>query len=814
MVELLSPVGDFECLKAAVQNGANSVYFGADIFSARAFATNFSLEDLEKAIQYAKIRGVKTHLTLNTLVTDTEFESAMNVAKKAYEFGIDAIIVQDLGLAMALMRAFPDLPIHGSTQMTVHNLNGALELQELGFKRVVLARELSVNEIDYICKNTNIEIETFIHGALCISYSGQCLFSSMLGGRSGNRGKCAGPCRLPFELLENNKTINSGYLLSTRDLCGLEFIPDLIQAGVKSFKIEGRMKSPEYVATVTRIYRKYIDLALSDNEYVIDEDDKKELLQVFNRGMSSSGHLSSEANRNLVFKEKPNNMGLFLGKVQKFNHKKGYITVKLNEPIGIGDTISLEKEDGSYTISELMDTNMNNINFTQIGQTVVIGRMKGNIKLGNKIYKMSSKKLNLFAQNSYSKENRKVLLNCHIFIKENEPITITVTSASNIKLYKDLKLKYTSDIIPLKAKTKPMDKNTIISQFSKTGSTPFAFKTLKIDLDYNVFIPKLSTLNDLRRKVLQMVEQYAINTMSRNNSNIDISLKTKTEKKSYLANSNYPIKNTKISLLLNILHKDFDYTQIDDIENVYIPLKYFSMKDYQEILHILDDKFHVYIYMPTIIKSNYKNLLSSNIENTLNNYHIKGFVISNICNIKLLHTLFVNLNKTLELITNYTFNVYNSNTINELKNLGIYRYTISPELNRSMITALCHCTTLPNELIVYGRTPLLNMNYCLLGETDKCYPTCKQRCLTNNVYELKDRLHMNFRILPDNIQTVTTIFNSKITSIYPKEFNVDYARIDILDETIEEINEIIHRVHNNQRFDGNHYTNGNLNKQI
>ncbi len=808
MVELLSPVGNFECLKAAVQNGANSVYFGSDTFSARAFATNFSLEDLEKAIQYAKIRGVKTHLTLNTLVTDTEFESAMNIAKKAYEFGIDAIIVQDLGLALALMRAFPDLPIHGSTQMTVHNLNGALELQELGFRRVVLARELSVNEIDYICKNTNIEIETFIHGALCISYSGQCLFSSMLGGRSGNRGKCAGPCRLPFELLENNKTINSGYLLSTRDLCGLEFIPDLIQAGVKSFKIEGRMKSPEYVATVTRIYRKYIDLALSDNEYIIDEDDKKELLQVFNRGMSSSGHLSNEANRNLVFKEKPNNMGLFLGKIQKYNHKKGYITVKLNEPIGIGDTISLEKEQGTYTISELMDTNMKNIKFTEIGQTVVIGRMKGNIKLGNQIYKMSSKKLNLFAQNSCSKENRKVLLNCHIVIKENKPISITVTSASNIELYKDLKIQYTSDILPLKAITRPIDKNTVISQFSKTGSTPYAFKTLDIDLDHNVFIPKLSTLNDLRRTILQMVEQYAIKTMQRTPNKIIVK---KTHKHS---NTDISMKKTKLSLLLNILHKDFDYTQLHNIENVYIPLKYFSMKDYQEILHILDDKFYVYIYMPTIIKSNYKNLLSNNIENTLNNYHIKGFVISNICNIKLLHTLFADMNKNLELITNYTFNVYNSNTIKELKKLGICRYTISPELNRKIIQDLCTSMDLPNELIVYGRTPLLNMNYCLLGETDKCYPTCKQRCITNNVYELKDRLHMKFRILPDNIQTVTTIFNSKITSIYPKEFNIDYARIDILDETIEEINEIIHRIHNNQRFDGSYYTNGNLNKEI
>lgn len=836
MVELLSPVGDFECLKAAVQNGANSVYFGADIFSARAFATNFSLEDLEKAIQYAKIRGVKTHLTLNTLVTDTEFEFAMHIAEKAYAFGIDAIIVQDLGLAMALMRAFPDLPIHASTQMTVHNLNGALKLQELGFKRVVLARELSVNEIDYICKNTNIEIETFIHGALCISYSGQCLFSSMLGGRSGNRGKCAGPCRLPFELLENNKTINSGYLLSTRDLCGLEFIPDLIEAGVKSFKIEGRMKSPEYVATVTRIYRKYIDLALSDNEYVIDEDDKKELLQVFNRGMSSSGHLSNEANRNLVFKEKPNNMGLFLGKVQKYNTKKGYITVKLNEPISIGDTISLEKEQGTYTISELMDTNMKNIKYTEIGQTVIIGRMKGNIKLGNQIYKMSSKKLNTFAQNTCLKENRKVLLNCHIVIKENKPITIAVTSASNIELYKDLKIQYTSDIVPLKAKTRPMDKNTIISQFSKTGSTPYAFKTLDIELDYHVFIPKLSTLNDLRRTILQMVEEYAIKTMTRTSSKInknmnvheieisktentdtyvstDINKNQEQNKETFIQDS-HPVKKTKLSLLLNILHKDFDYAQLHDIENVYIPLKYFSMKDYQEILHILDNKFNIYIYMPTIIKSNYKNLLSSNVENTLNNYHIKGFVISNICNIKLLHTLFADLNKNLELITNYTFNVYNSNTIKELKHLGICRYTISPELNREIIHNLCTCTDLPNELIVYGRTPLLNMNYCLLGETDKCYPTCKQRCITDNIYELKDRLHMNFRILPDNIQTVTTIFNSKITSIYPKEFNIDYARIDVLDETIEEINEIIHRVHNNQRFDGSRYTNGNLNKEL
>lgn len=183
-IELLIPVGDFDCLVAAVQNGADTIYFGSSMFNARDSATNFDIDTLEKAIDYAKLRNVKTNLTLNTLIKDDEFEEAINIAKKAYEFGIDAIIVQDLGLASYLIKNFPSLPIHASTQMTVHNLEGVLQLEKLGFKRVVLSRELSFEEIEYICKNSNVEIESFIHGALCISYSGQCLFSSSVGGRS------------------------------------------------------------------------------------------------------------------------------------------------------------------------------------------------------------------------------------------------------------------------------------------------------------------------------------------------------------------------------------------------------------------------------------------------------------------------------------------------------------------------------------------------------------------------------------------------------------------------------------------------------
>lgn len=815
MVELLSPVGDFECLKAAVQNGANSVYFGADIFSARAFATNFDDEALEKVIEYAKIRGVKTNLTLNTLIKNNELESALNLAKKAYKFGIDAIIVQDLGLAMKLIKTFPDLPIHASTQMTVHNLNGALKLQDLGFKRIVLSRELSVNDIDFICKNTDVEIETFIHGALCISYSGQCLFSSMIGGRSGNRGKCAGPCRLPFELLENDKKINSGYLLSTRDLCGLDYIPKLIESGVKCFKIEGRMKNPEYVATVTRIYRKYIDLAYSNEEYIIDENDRKELLQVFNRGMSSSGHLSNSGNKDLVYKEKPNNMGLYLGKIQKYNEKKGLITIKLNEPIKIGDTISVDYEQGSYTVSELMNCNNKNITETNVGDTVIIGRMKGNIKLGNNVYKMSSKELSDLAKSSYSKEYRKVALNCNISIKEGEPIVVSVSSASNIELYKDLFINYVSDLIPLEAKNRPLSEETIISQFSKTASTPFEFKHFNIDLDNGLFIPKLSLLNDLRRKVLSLVEDYALQKIKRNDSieNNLISDHQYGDIKDSL-NSNANSKNFDISLLLNILNIDYDYSKLSDkIKNVYIPLKYFTNRNFADILHILDSKFNIYIYMPTIIKSNYKNLLLSNIESTLQNYKIQGFVISNICNFKLLESLSKEFNKNFEIITNYTFNVYNNYTISELKELGAIRYTISPELDKTTINSLSNCTSLDNELIVYGKTPVLNMNYCLLGETDKCYPTCKQKCNSKNSYLLKDRLNMTFQISPDNIQTVTTIYNSKITSISPSDFNINFARIDILDENIDEINNIVLKVKNGERLEGKNYTNGNLNRE-
>ncbi len=683
MVDLLSPVGDFDCLKAAVQNGANSVYFGADLFSARAFASNFDLNDLEKAIIYAKSRGVKTNLTLNTLIKDNEFQDAFELARKAYEFGIDAIIVQDLGLAKQLVKHFPNLDIHASTQMSIHNLQGVLEMEQLGFKRVVLARELSLPEIEYICSNSNIEIECFIHGALCISYSGQCLFSSMIGGRSGNRGKCAQACRLPYELLENDKKVDCGHLLSPRDLCGLDFIPDLINAGVTCLKIEGRMKNPEYVATVTRIYRKYINLAESSEKYIIDEDDRKTLLQVFNRGMSSTGHLLDKPNKNLVFKEKPNNMGLFLGKVEKYNKNKGYITVKLQEPIEIGDSVSLEKEDGTYNVSELMFKDKN-IKESHIGQSVTIGRMKGNINLGDKIFKISSKKINLLARDSIKNENRKVDLNCKIIIKKGLPIELNVTSANDLDIYSNLNITCKSEIIPEVAKNRPLEKEKVLLQLSKTTDSIYNFKNIDIVLDDGLFLPKISTLNELRRNVLNLTYNFAITNIKK--SNLDINCDNLETDSDYFNNSD--VENKQISVLLNILNTEFDYSKLENIDNVYVPLKYFTNSKYSEVLYTLQQKSNIYIYMPTIIKANYINLFYNNIERTVEKYNIKGFVISNISNIKLLEDVLKDKKYNFELIANYTFNVFNNYTVNELKNLNFSRFTISPESDKEIIKNL------------------------------------------------------------------------------------------------------------------------------
>jgi len=749
---------------------------------------------LEKAIDYAHLRNVKVFLTLNTLIKNEEFNDALELATKAYNLGVDSIIVQDIGLANFLIKNIPNLPIHASTQMTCHNLSSAKVLEKNGFKRIVVSRELSLNEIEYISSNTSCEIEVFTHGALCISYSGQCLYSSLIGGRSGNRGRCAQGCRLPYTLLENDASIDTGYLLSPRDLCSLSFLPELIKTGITSLKIEGRMKSPEYVATVTRIYRKYIDKIYNSETYIIDEQDKKDLLQVFNRGGFSTGHLLNEPNKNLVFKEKPNNMGIYIGNVYNYNSNKGHIKLAVQDKISVGDTITFEREDAKYTISELMEVESDkNILIAKQGSKVTIGRMKGNIKPGDKIYKLSSKELLNNVKDMLSKENVKSPINAILDVKLDEPI--------KLQIYDDNKNKVEvfSNDKPEVAINSPITKERLEKQLNKLTDTPFYFKNIKINLDNNLFIPHISSINELRRN--------AINELSKK---ITYKYKNNLEPITYeyIKNIEKPNQNHKICLLLNILNLNFDYSKLENVDKLYIPLKYFHLKEYTNIIKQLSNKFNTYIYLPNILKPNYNNLFKNTIEDSFKNYNLKGFVISNIGYFEMLKEYM----NDYEFIGNFNLNIFNNETINNLK---LDAVTISPELNKDDVNSMAINSTTPTEFIVYGNIPVMTSNYCLLGKSNKCYPDCNQKCKFENKYSLKDRMNFLFRVIPDNIQSITTIYNSKINSIDINEIpTVTNYRIDTLNESIEEINNIIFTVKEGKRLEGKEYTNGNLNRNV
>lgn len=813
-VELLAPVGDWNCLKAAVQNGADAVYFGVEQFNARMYAANFNVEDMKQVIDYCKLRNVKTNLTLNTLLENCEFDNAVDLAKEAYKTGVDAIIVQDLGLAKYLIDNIPGLPIHASTQMTVHNLQGVLKLEKLGFDRVVLSRELSCEEIEYICKNCKVEIETFIHGALCICYSGQCLFSSVVGGRSGNRGKCAGPCRLPYELISENaetherKSIDKGYLLSTKDLCGIAYLPRLVQAGVKCFKIEGRMKSPEYVATVTRIYRKYIDMVLNNYDFIIDEKDINDLMQVFNRGGFSDGHLDSKHNRNLIFPEKPSNMGIYLGTIKKYNSNKGHITLQLEEDLELGDSISVSNEASKYLVSELMIKNVNQKKVSA-NTEVTIGRMKGNIKVGDKVYRISSKALSDFAKASYDNcENKKIPLNCTVTIKKNTPISMEISTNKNTcynELYSSIYVKEISNMIPIDALKTPISVERVVKQISKTTNTPFSFENITVLLDDGLYVPSISTLNELRRTALEKVEQEILSRAKR--TLLDLSKKSK-ESITYTPN----VKNPEISVLFRQLELDFDYTKLDKekITNIYVSLELFISKKYSKIISYFSDNYNLYIYVPSIIKTNYKNIALSTIEQAVMIYNIKGFIVSNIGDFELLKKY----SKDYEFIGNYTLNVFNNNTMEEYRKLGLSRITLSRELNQELIKEMLANANLNTEMIVYGNLPLMASSYCFLGKTNKCYPNCGTNCKKNNKYYLKDRLGFNFRVVPNSIETVTLICNSKTLSVSTKDLPVNFVRLDILDESINEINEAVDKAYNREKLEGLQYTNGNLYREV
>lgn len=598
--------------------------------------------------------------------------------------------------------------------------------------------------------------------------------------------------------------LDKGYILSPKDLCGLAYIPRLINAGVKCFKMEGRMKNPEYVATVTRIYRKYIDMALNGKEYIIDDNDISDLMQIFNRGGFSNGHLSSNPNRGFVFKDKPNHIGIYLGTVEKYNSGKGYITINLETPLDIGDSISLETENSTYLVSELMYNN-ENIKTANARTRVTIGRMKGKIKIGCKVYKVTSKKLMEQARLSYINcENKKIPISCNITIKKDEPIKMELFTTNDTHpsgIYHNIKIETVSNVVPVDALKTPTSVERIIKQISKTNNTPYTFENITVYLDDGLYVPSISSLNELRRNAIEKLEKEIEKRVLRKPPEITFEHEDTI---TYIPKLAHP----KISLSLRHLFTNYDYTKLehDKISRIYLALKLFVDKNYVDIIDYLSEHNNIYIYLPTIIKSNYKNIILNSLDDITSRFSVKGFVLSNIADFRFLEKY----KGKYDLIGNYSLNVFNNYTMEEYKDLGLNCVTLSRELNEEGLNEILRTSNIDSELIVYGNLPIMATNYCFLGKTNHCYPDCGANCKKDYKYYLKDRLGFKFRIIPDSIQTVTIICNSKTLSISTKNLPITSVRLDMIDETIDEINEAIDKAYTREKLEGPQYTNGNL----
>ena len=578
-LELLAPAGNREAFLAAVENGADAVYLGGGRFNARINAGNFTDEDLLWALDYAHLRNVKIYITMNTLLFDSELEEALSYVEFLYEAGADALIVQDLGLAHLIKHQFPDLPLHLSTQGTVYNLKGVKQAAVLGFSRVVLARELSLAEIGEIGTSEAtgsatapvIELEAFVHGALCICYSGQCQLSRVRGGRSGNRGLCAQPCRLPYTTFSNGKPLSSAekYPLSPKDFCAIDYLGDLAEAGITSFKIEGRMKTPEYVAVVTSIYRKYLDLYIEQGWYEVSPEDRLALRQIFSRGEFTTGYLTGKPGKALLSEGLSKHQGLLIGRVKK-RIDKNLIEITLIPfnispspnlssatqgghplplPLSQGDGVEIRSKELTGNVVTYLKPATNPKADKKNEISIIIGDISGEVRPGDPVYKITDKALNKLARQSFemagknSGENfdkKLSRLAMEFFGKIGEPARLTIREILPWAEYSHaleegavvkegvLVEIINEALIPQPAEGKGTSRATVERQLSKPDNYPFIIESVNIFIEDAAFLP-ISGINALRREALERFAAEKLSLKKRLSVQLSIEPEAKAE---------------------------------------------------------------------------------------------------------------------------------------------------------------------------------------------------------------------------------------------------------------------------------------------
>lgn len=782
--ELLAPAGSFDCLKAAVQNGADAVYLGLKQGSARMGADNFSLSELKEAVSYAHVHEVRVYLAINTLMFDNELDFAYQMAKEADSIGVDALILQDLGLAKKILenKSSFGCEIHASTQMSVYNTEGVQILKNLGFDRCITARELSVKEIKDLCDSNIMEIEVFCHGALCISLSGQCLLSSFIGGRSGNRGTCAQPCRKKYSLCKNGKESPAAYRISPADFAALPHIKELITAGIHSLKIEGRLKSPAYVAAVTKSYREAIDNFFAEETFDISKN-LRNMQLLFGRGDFTSGYLKEKLSFNDITFRSAGRIGLPIGtltsKPTKLPSPKNLpanllrfsIEAKLENSaeLSVGDGITVYAlVEGEQKIICGGTVNSVNKNKTHT-QIIAVGKMsKENCE--------SSQLVLTLTDDAKLRESIKAITKAE---SKRTPVFMrfkgVVGDFPVLELFDNLgNVCSAKGSEPLQNALKTATtKEDVKKQLSKLGDTPFYASEIEIELDENIFVP-VSVLNALRRECTsELIKLKTSRISTANNKAVTFSNIKKLSSKSMSSGISLFFYKTESFL-------DFSRETLPDILRpykeeeltCYIPINVFyrDMQNSEILSRTLDkinnvkkQKTKIIAVFPFISLGKALEKSKNNIEYICENYlgkYIDGFMCENIGDLELLK------NVSAFICTDYSLNISNRESLTVLEYLGISRATLSAELNASDMETF-ESFGINQEIVVGGPIILMRSRHCYIDEND-----CNGKCAkcTKAAYSLKDSFGCEFPILPQKDDCCSILLSHK---------NISYAKEEI-----------------------------------
>lgn len=789
-IELLAPAGSLAALKAAVENGADAVYIGGPMFSARQKAENFTHEQMLAGVAYAHERGCKVHVALNTLISNEEIGDVVAYAYQLAEANVDAVIVQDLGVVQLLQETLPQLPLHASTQMAVHNTPGVQFLEEQGFERVVLARETSLDAIRQIKAETDVELEVFVHGALCVAYSGQCLLSSMIGGRSGNRGLCAQPCRMQYQLMDKNgkeyPSADGQYLLSTKDLNMIHHLPDLIRAGVSSLKIEGRMKRPEYVATVVKQYRDAIDAYYDGVQFDKKQADRK-LLQIFNRDFTT-GYFYGNQGGDLMSHIRPDNRGVLIADVMKVENKK--VWVQLHDTLSVGDGYLLYNQRGEEIAGKVQELSIKgkSIPSGMKGQIVLL-TVSGNAAGARQMYRTSDVTLLKEAADSFSRPSQpqKEQVHFKISLYAGKPMMLYAWDDNGNQQYVE------STYLVEMANNRPSDSDSVRKQMERLGNTTYVLGDFTAEIEPGIIAPA-SELNNLRRAAIEGLEAQKKNTAE------DSAVLESYD--DYLDNAGDLLDRIPPQVMEYGLKQKLAVT-VGSVEAMQSAVEHGADYVYLNTTQLRKEK--------AIVPEQYANLVKwchsrnaklywtvSPIENDIqmkkaaaNMWAAKeaGFDGVAVGNLGLLQT--AGEQGWDSIVADYQMNIFNDVTLQYLSKYEIERAVLSPELSLAQIGEFSYLGNLPLELIVHGNLPLMVSEQCVCGSVlggRSAKQNCSMPCMKEQ-YALKDRTGAEFPLHMDE-HCRMHVFNSKTLNLYKRleealKTGADVVRIEGREQSAE-----------------------------